>query len=350
MDVMIKRLDPHVPDPVESRRRAAGRLVRFTYGIIVFGVIGFFVVYFGKPLVFLGGAGVVSSARHVVSLPYLVHITRMDVAPGAEVKTGEEIGQVRSPQMDGVVATYMRALTDLTGREAELRIKARVAGDSLEASRSYLRLTEEAVQRIEAMASSNISVSYQVEIHRERALARKAVVSQEAEVAEAAVQLASLAELGRQLRARLGEVERDFGNGRVVAPIGGIVSTKLASVGQSLAAGNAIAEILDPSDVFVDWYIPNYRLFDPEVGNEVFVLFGNRRIPGKIAEILPVSDVYAGAQPVFASHRQATQIARVRFNPGVTPPALNATVHVHMYYSNLAAWIATTLVDLFGLE
>jgi hypothetical protein len=42
-----------------------------------------------------------------------------------------------------------------------------------------------------------------------------------------------------------------------------------------LVAGTPIAEIFDPTDVFVDWYIPNERLADPKVGNEVFVLFGN---------------------------------------------------------------------------
>jgi hypothetical protein len=38
MDVKINRIDPNVPDPIESRRRAAGRLVRFFYATIVFGV------------------------------------------------------------------------------------------------------------------------------------------------------------------------------------------------------------------------------------------------------------------------------------------------------------------------
>jgi hypothetical protein len=39
MDVKINRLDPNIPDPVESRRRAAGRFVRFAYATIVFGVL-----------------------------------------------------------------------------------------------------------------------------------------------------------------------------------------------------------------------------------------------------------------------------------------------------------------------
>ena len=135
MDVMIRRLDPHIPDPVESRRRAAGRFLRFTYGTIVFGVLGFFVVYFGAPFVFLSGPGTVSSPRYVISLPYTVQVGNMNVAPGSEVKQGDEIGQVRSPQQEGIVATYMRAQTDLAGREADLRIKARVAQDTLESGR-----------------------------------------------------------------------------------------------------------------------------------------------------------------------------------------------------------------------
>ncbi len=348
MNVTINRLDPNVPDPVESRRRAAGRFVRIAYATIVFGVLAFFVIYFGAPFVYLGGPGTVSSPRYVVSLPYTVQVSHMNLVPGATVKAGEEIGQVLSPEQDSIVATYMRALADIAGRTAELRIKARVAQESLEAARSYMRVTEEAVERIDAMSTA--TVTFRMEVLRERASARKAVVSQEAEVAEFAIQLASLDEFIQQLRGRLDEVERHFGRGRVFAPIAGIVSTGLAHVGQSLVAGTPIAEILDPTDIFVDWYIPNERLIDPKVGNEVFVLFGNRRIPGKIAQILPVSAVYAGTQQLLARDRPATQIARIRFDPDASPPPLNSTVYVHMHYTDLSARIANALVRLFGLH
>src|SRR4029077_2818674 len=144
------------------------------------------------------------------------------------------------------------------------------------------------------------------------------LVSQQAEVAESAVQLASLDEFILQLRKRLDEVEQHFGRGRVFAPIAGIVSTGLAHVGQSLRAEIPIAEILDTSDIFVDWYVPNERIIDPKVGREVMVLFGNRRLPGSVTEIMPVSGVYAGSsQQMFGRGRPATQIARVRFDAGV---------------------------------
>jgi multidrug resistance efflux pump len=249
--------------------------VRFAYATVVFGVLAFFVIYFGAPLVYLSGPGTVTAPRHVISLPYTVQVRQMKLVAGATVKAGEEIAEVISPEQDSIVATYMRALADIAGRTAELRIKARVAKDLLEAANSYLLVTQEAVERLNVMSAA--TVTFRMEVLREYASARKAVVSAEAEVSESTVQLASLDEFIKQLRARLDEVESHFGKGRVLAPVAGIVSTAIADVGQSLTAGTPIAEILDPTDIFVDWYIPNERLIDPTVGHQVFVLFGNRR-------------------------------------------------------------------------
>jgi hypothetical protein len=348
MNLMLNRLDPNIPDPIESRRRAAGRLVRITYATAVFGILIFFIVYFGRPLVYLGGPGIVTSPRYLVSLPYTVQITHMNITPGLTVQAREEIGRVRSPEHDGIVANYMRALADVAGRKAELRIKERVAQDSLESARSYLRLAEDAADLVEASSAS--SVSFRIEIFRERAAARKAVAAQEAEAAEGGAQLASLDEISNEIRERLDGLERSFANGRVLAPIGGIVSTNVAHVGQSVVAGTPIAEILDPTDVFVDWYVPNERFLDPKVGKDVTVIFGRRRIAGTIVEILPVSDVYAGRQGLVMRDRPATQIARIRFSTNAVPPALNATVYVHMHYTVLAAFVAGWLTDLFDLQ
>jgi multidrug resistance efflux pump len=348
LSIEIKRLNPNVPDPVESRRRAAGRLVRIVYATAVFGILGFLVVYFGAPLVFLSGPGTVSSKRIVMSFPFTVRVTQVKVTPGDRIKAGQEIGQVSSPEQENIVATYLRGLAEVAGRKSELRVKARVAQDSLAAARNYQQTTEDAANLIDK--SSSVSMTYRVEILRERAAAQKAVVSQEAEVAESVTQLSDLDEMSNRLRESLAGVERNFSEGRVFAPIAGIVSTNLAYVGQSLVAGTAVAEILDPTDIFVDWYIPNDRLVNPRIGEEVTVLFGRRRIQGRIAELLPVSDVYAGTQQVFARDRTATQIARIRFHQDAQAPPLNSTVDVRMYYTDAAARAAAALVRFFGLR
>src|SRR5262249_18346014 len=149
------------------------------------------------------------------------------------------------------------------------------------------------------------------------------------------------------LRGRLDEAESHFDRGRVSAPIAGIVSTGLAHVGQSLVAGTPIAPILDPTHIFLGWYIPHERPLAPKAGTEVLVLFGNRRTPGKIAQILPVSGVYAGTQQqLVARERPATQIARINFDAGASPPPLNSTVYVHMHYTHFSARIADALINL----
>lgn len=84
--------------------------MRIAYATSVFGVLAFFVIYFGRPIVYLGGPGTVSSPRHVISPPYTVQVIRMAVMSGHDVKAREEIGEVRSPEVDNLVATYMRTL------------------------------------------------------------------------------------------------------------------------------------------------------------------------------------------------------------------------------------------------
>jgi multidrug resistance efflux pump len=347
MNVTIKRLDPNVPDPVESRRRAAGRLVRFAYGATVFGILAFFIIYFGAPLVLLSGPGTVTAPHYAVSLPYIVQIKTMNVVAGDTVEVGQEIGTVNSPQVDSVLATYMNALAEIAVRQAELRVKLRVAQESLASTRSYLELTQQTIARIEE--NSAASLTYRVEMYRERAQALSTLASQEAEIAEGSVQLAELDEFGRQIRGNIDAVESSFAGGKVFAPIAGVVATNVAYAGQSLVAGAPIAEILDATDIFVDWYIPNARLVEPAVDDQVMVVFGNRRIPGTVVDILPVSDVYAGRQPQFGRDRQATQIARIRFDEGAPAPALNSTVSIHMYYTRFTARIAEWLIWLFGL-
>ena len=217
MDVTINRLDPNVPDPIESRRRAAGRLVRIVYATIVFGVLGFFIVYFGAPLVYLSGPGTVTSPRHVVSLPYTVQVNQMKLVPGATVKAGEEIAEVISPEQDSIVATYMRALADIAGRTAELRIKARVAQESLGASRSYLRVTEEAAERIDAMAAA--TVTFRMEILRERASAQKPSSRRRRKSPSPPFNLPPWMNSSNSFEIASTRWSAHFAHGRVVAPI-----------------------------------------------------------------------------------------------------------------------------------
>lgn len=345
MNIAINRLDPNLPDPVESRRRAAGRMVRIAYTTVVFGVLVFIVIYFGRPLVYLAGSGVVSSPVVYVSLPYTVQVTKMNVLRGMRVKAGQAIGEVWSPQLDDTVATYMRALAEVNVRSAELRVKVKAGRDSLDAAHSYLGVTEEATNHLDT--STTASLTFRIEMLRERALAQKTVAAQEAEVKEASAQLAMLDNFGQQIRNHMDHMERNFAGGRLFSPIDGIVTTPPAKDGTSVVAGTPLVEIQDPSKTFVYWYIPNNRLRDPEVGEQVVMLFGNWRLHGTITQLLPISEMFPAAKN---REQIATQLARIDFKSSAAAPALNSQVTVHMFYTSFAARLSDVLNGLFGLD
>ena len=350
MNREIHRLDSNVPDPVESRRAGAGRLVRFIYAALVFGILGFFVIRFGAPLVLLNGPGVVTAQLSAISSPYLVQVKRMEVRPGARVEAGTLIATVSSPQVDQTSSDLLRALAEVTGSEVELRVKERVARDSIEAARTRSRMADNTLQRLEKATSGDaFGLMYRTDVYRERAIAMQSLLQLEAEADEAAAQLERLKAVREEIRGRYDEVKRDFDNGRILAPASGIIAARTSHAGETVVAGSSIAEIFLDGDTFVDWYIPNFRLVDPRPGQRVFVVYGRTRFPATISEILPISDQLESRRSSILREPSTGQIGRIRFDPGVSPPTLNATVSVHMYYSGFTDRIAWALVRLFNL-
>lgn len=351
MNLQIRRLDPNVPDPVESRRSAAGRFVRLVYALGVIGVLGFFAFRFSMPLVFLSGPGIVSAPREVVSFPYIVQVQRMEITPGAQVRAGMPIALVHSPQVTEILSNFTRALADVISREAELRVKARLARDSLGSARSRLRVADENLRRLETAADrGSASFSYRTEVYRERAEALQNVVALEAEADEASTQLQRLAGIRQDIESQIDRTEKEFAGGRVLSPVDGIVATDPARAGETIVAGSSIAEIFQAGEVYIDWYIPDFRLVDPQPGYRVVVGLGRIRALGTISEILPISDAFEGRRSSILREPQRGQVARIRLDPDVHPPALNATVQIYMYYTDLAGRIAEAFVRFFDLD
>ena len=157
MDVMINRLDPNVPDPVESRRRAAGRLVRIAYATIVFGVLGFFVVYFGC------ASCLSQRARHRL-IPATCGFASLYRAGQPDEPGAWRHGQGRRRDRTGAFTASRTASSQLicgrwrTSPAAGPNCASRPGSrrNSLEASRSYLRVTEEAAERIDAIGHGQL--------------------------------------------------------------------------------------------------------------------------------------------------------------------------------------------------
>jgi len=135
MEVKINRLDPNVPIRRAAGARPDGGALCLCDGRV--RVLAFFIIYFRPRPSSISAVRAPSRPAILVSLPYTVQVTHMNLEPGATVKAGEDIAEVVSPERTASSQTYMQRWRTSPGRTAELRIKARVAQESLEASRSY---------------------------------------------------------------------------------------------------------------------------------------------------------------------------------------------------------------------
>ena len=195
------------------------------------------------------------------------------------------------------------------------------------------------MERIDAMATA--TVTFRMEVLREHASARKAVVSQEAEVAESTVQLASLDEFIQQLRSRLDEVERHFGQGRVFAPTAeSFRQVSRMSGSRWWRALRSPRSSIRPISSWTGTF-PMRACSIPEVGSEVLCCSATGGFPERSPKSCRFPVCTPGrSRQLLARDRPATQIARIRFDPDASPPPLNSTVDVHMHYTGLSARIA----------
>ncbi len=332
----MRRIDPDIPDPVESRRASSGRIVRFIYGVSVLALVAFVVIRFGGPLVYLSGPGIVSAPRLIVSHPVVVRVDNVAVEPGDRVEEDDIIATVQSPQVDETVSTLMQALSDVTGRQADLQMRVSIAANSIDAAQARLEVAEESIQRFEQSPSSvSGSVIFRQQIYRERAEARQVLAALQAEASEGQAQIDRLVGTQRRLEDEIERVRSSFDEGRVLAPASGIVSERLAHEGETVVTGSPIAEIMVDNAAYIDWYLPNFRLVEPQVGQHAFVIFGQARLSGTIEAILPIAEVYRHQPTSFIASSQLGQVARVRLDRPEQRLALGSAVRVRMYYIEL---------------
>jgi hypothetical protein len=71
---------------------------------------------------------------------------------------------------------------------------------------------------------------------------------------------------------------------------------------------------------------------------------------GTISEILPISDTFEVRRNSILREPQRGQVARIRLDADAQPPALNSSVNVYMYYTDIAGRIAEGFVHLFHLD
>lgn len=317
-------------DPVKSRRATAGGVVRTAYATLLLGLAAILGWLMLKPLIYTESAGQVLAPRYIISTPYSSRIVEVSVKPGERVKAGDVVARVQSPEVDMLRANLATSLAEQGKTVADSRIRLAVAEATLPAAR---RRAESAAINARKLGDKGcISGSlFCAEIIREEALSAVMVAQTDAELRETSAEIAGLEVSLERIQEIYTSVLKAFNDGYQVTPISGVISTNIAYAGQSIPTGQPIVEVLDDSQVFVQWVMDSSRIRQPLEGDPVYILDGYRIIRGTISDLLSVSDVAAESASIFRP-ADTGQVVIIKLNPGETYPPVMTHVEVRYNY------------------
>jgi HlyD family secretion protein len=188
---------------------------------------------------------------------------------------------------------------------AQAEAQAQAARDEAAAARVEQTAAEEDLKRFESLLQANAGSRKQ----RDDAAARAQTARERVEAAEARVRAADQTTARLRAGARRAEIdaararvaataaqvatsEETLRNTTVYSPIDGVVTEKLAEVGEIVAAGTPVAVVTDLANAWADVFVPEpvvprLRLTQPAT---VFTDAGGAGLPGTVSYISPKAE------------------------------------------------------------
>ena len=196
--------------------------------------------------------------------------------------TAEETSQAAAEKVPGSLRARLRAVIEakVSGRIAKL---SAVEGKSVQAAELLAELD---VQEIKAKLDQAVAVKEQAErdlvrydeLYRKNATAREAFEGMQAKAAVA--------------RAAVVEAQTMLGYARITAPFNGVITRKLADVGDLAAPGKPLFEMEDPASLRFEASLPESLLGKAELGAVFSVKIASipEDLRGKVSEVAPTAD------------------------------------------------------------
>ena len=237
--------------------------------------------------------------------------------PSASVRVTkvEERTRIASEEIVGTVRAKLRASIEakVSGRIEQMQVNA---GQTVKAGELLAQLDAREIQaRREQAAASQTQTERDLQRFA-TLLQQKTVTQQEYDAVEARQRIA---------KAALAEAETMLGYTRVVAPFDGVITRKLADVGDLASPGRALLELEDPRLLRIEADVPESFLGKIAMGDKMPLLLpaSTNRVEGVVSEISPAVDAASRTFRVKldlppASGLQAGQFGRVLVPAGQT--------------------------------
>lgn len=337
---MLRTLHRHAPyEPFPNEVRTGhGGLAKWLYLASLAAVVLWLANLFLAPVIRLDIDGLVMAPQSSVGVPFPAQVVELYAAPGAAVRRGDRLAQVRSLEAVESIAQLTTRAGELAQRRAELAIRAKVDAAVLGAARERSSEADASVRRLRDMRNDGtVNAALWADMLRERAAAGQALALTESELKALADQIALLDDAAREAGAALEALRNTYADGVVTALGDGMVGPTVAHLGEVLTVGQPILDIYAPQRHVLAW-LPGGVFYAARVGQEVEVGDGARQVRGRIVELLPVADrLPTEFQRVFRPAGRG-QVVKIALEEGEAFP-LFAKLRVRALWGDIARGI-----------
>lgn len=171
-------------------------------------------------------------------------------------------------------------------------------GDLVKKDQVLLRLESDRQQTAYDTSASQLAKA-KIEFDKQKTLFDQDLVS------ESALQDAQFAVDQAELRTK--NAKRDLGYTEVLAPIGGIITSRTVKVGDSVNSGTAIFEIINLDSTVAIIHVPEQylpKLKDDMAARLISSTFNNQVYPGYVKRVSPIVEARAGTVEVVVGIKQ----------------------------------------------
>lgn len=267
---------------------------RFPYVFVAVGILGLVAWYAwtttqeeGPGPGFASGNGRIEATEVDVAAKLAGRIDEIFVKEGDFVEQGQALVRMQvstlQAQLAETEATYQEALHGVAAAKAQIALQQSdvAAAQAVVMQRqAELDAANQRMKRSQSLAGQGATSRQQLDDDRTAALSADAAMSAaraQVVAAEAAVQAAEAQHIGAESRARAAQatVERvraDIEDSTLRAPRAGRVQFLIAQAGEVLAPGGKVLNLVDLSDVYMTFFLPEVQSGQVALGSEARII------------------------------------------------------------------------------
>ncbi len=252
---------------------------------------------------FVSGNGRVEATEIDVATKLAGRVQSIAVNEGDFVQAGQPLAQMQidvlEAQRDEARAQNRQATNSVTSAQAQVaqRVSDKAAAQAVVALReSELDAAQRTLTRIEALAKSNVTSAQELDDQRARTRSGEAALSAakaQVAAAQAAIEAARAQVVGAESTvlaslATIARIEADITDSQLKSPRDGRVQYRIAQPGEVLGGGGKVLNLVDLSDVYMTFFLPERAAGRVAIDSEVRVVLDAAPqyvIPAKVSYV-----------------------------------------------------------------